>query len=75
MKSLSQIQRTLLSALGSQAMFSLVNTRLILRTGVDLASIVPAQDADAALVTKVLTALQAMGYSQQALNVVAQRGK
>lgn len=75
MKSLSQIQRTLLSALGSQAMFSLVNTRLILRTGVDLASIAPAQDADVALVTKVLTALQAMGYSQQALNVVAQRGK
>ncbi|MDQ3266862.1 MAG: hypothetical protein M3Y59_24955 [Myxococcota bacterium] len=75
MKTLNQIQRTLLSALGSQAMFSLVNTRLILRTGVDLASIAPAQDVDAALVTKVLGALQAMGYSQQALNVVAQRGK
>lgn len=56
-------------------MFSLVNTRLILRTGVDLGAIAPTQDADPALVERVLKELQAMGYSPQALRTVATRGK
>lgn len=75
MNSLTQIHRTLLNALGNPAMFSLVNTRLMLRTGVDLAAIAPAQDADVTLVQKVLKELQAMGYSPQALDTVARRSR
>lgn len=75
MDSLQQIGATLKVALGSPAMFSLVNTRLMLRTGVDLGSIQPKQDGDAALVSKVLMELKAMGYSVTALSAVAQRGQ
>lgn len=56
-------------------MFSLVNTRLILRTGVDLGAIGASQDADSALIQRVLKELQAMGYSPQALDTVARRSK
>jgi hypothetical protein len=73
MHSLKDIQSTLQKALGSPAMFSLVNTRLMLRTGVDLNSIKPPEDRDQAVVTKVLSALDAMGYSKAALVTVAQR--
>ena len=75
MKSLAEIRSTLESALGSSALFSLVNTRIVLKTGVDLAQIREGEDHSGESVAKVLTALQGMGYSVEALNLVAKRVK
>jgi hypothetical protein len=62
-KSLRQVEKTLRALLGNDAMFSLVNTRLMLRTGVDLKSIEAAQDGKAELLKQVIQALEKMGYA------------
>ena len=62
---LEQVKLTLTSTLSSPALFSLVNTRVMLRTGVDLGEIKPAENRNQAAVSKVLTVLSAMGYSLQ----------
>lgn len=63
MHSLEQIRQTLSAKLNNQILFSLVNTRIILRTGVDLVAIKAEENRDQAAVTKVLEALKAMGYT------------
>jgi hypothetical protein len=63
MNSLDQIRKTLLAMLNNQILFSLLTTRLILRTGVDLTAIKPTEDRNPAAVQKVLEALKAMGYT------------
>ncbi len=60
--SLDGIKRELSSTLENNSLFMLINTRLILRTGVDLGSIRPAENRDSTAVAKVLSALSAMGY-------------
>lgn len=74
MTTLVQITTALNAALGNPAMFSLVNTRVILRTGVDLRNIAPEQNANGDCVTKVLTALEAMGYSRSSFELIAKKG-
>ena len=75
MKSLVEIRVSLESALGSPALFALVNTRIVLKTGVDLGKIRDGENQSEESVAKVLTALQGMGYSVEALSLVAKRTK
>jgi hypothetical protein len=62
MQSLEEVKRSLSASLSSQALFSLINTRIILRTGVDLGEIKQAENRNPDSVAKVVTALSAMGY-------------
>jgi len=62
MHSLEQVRQTLSAMLNNQILFSLVNTRIILRTGVDLVAIKAEEDRNPESVAKVLAALKAMGY-------------
>lgn len=73
LNSLEEIRRTLNLALGNEALFSLVNTRVMLKTGVDLSRFEPTENLEPGRVEKVLSALQAMGYSKSALLLVTQR--
>lgn len=75
MNSLKEIETTLRSALGSDALFGLVNTRLVLRTGVDLTEFAAVDNRDPAKVSVVLEALKALGYSTAALQMVANKRK
>jgi len=59
---LEQIRTRLTSNLNNPAMFSLINTRLILRTGIDLGEI-RAGDNIPEKVERVLSALKAMGFA------------
>jgi hypothetical protein len=61
-ESLDQIKKQLTVSLGNPGLFSLVNTRLILRTGVDLGDIRPENNRNPEAITKVLGVLTAMGY-------------
>jgi hypothetical protein len=61
MQSLDQVRKQLTATINNPAMFSLINTRLILRTGVDLVEFKPS-DNQPANVEKVLAALKAMGF-------------
>jgi hypothetical protein len=61
--SLEQIRTALQSLIQDEAKFCLLNTRLILRTGVNLADIKASQASSPAYVAKVLGALDEMGYS------------
>ena len=63
---LLQIRRQLQNSLSNPAMFSLVNTRVMLRTGVDLIEIAPADEFNAAKISSVLTALKSMGFPMDA---------
>lgn len=74
MKSLQQIAEALRVALPSEALFSLVNARVTLRTGVDLSRPDLATRDTPQSVAEVLGALSALGYSQETLQLVAQRG-
>ena len=56
---LSQLRGRLETQLGNKTMFSLINTRLILQTGVDLIDLRPGDDLK---VGSVLSALEKMGY-------------
>lgn len=71
MQSLSEIQTTLRAALGSDALVGLINTRITLRTGVDLRRVDPRDDANPELVGKVGDALTALGFSLSHLKLVA----
>ena len=71
MNSLVEIREILTKALGNPALFSLVNTRIILKTGVDLANIRDDDDKSAEPVAKVLSCLDSMGYSANTLTLVA----
>ena len=62
-KSLRQIEQSLRALLNNDAMFTLVNTRVMLRTGVDLKGIGAADDVSAELVKQVMQVLEKMGYS------------
>jgi hypothetical protein len=75
LKSLTEIKNTLDAALGSPALFQLVNTRITLKTGVDLASIRATDDESRESVEKVLGALSSMGYTEKTLELVARRKK
>jgi hypothetical protein len=75
MTSLGEIKTTLEKALGNPALFSLVNTRITLKTGVDLAVIPEAEDKSPASVEKVISCLQSMGYSVNALVIIARSKK
>lgn len=48
--------------LGNSMTYKAVSTRIMLRTGVNIMSPKPQQDADAAIVDKVRTAITDMGY-------------
>jgi hypothetical protein len=62
--SLSQVRARLEGVLGSnKALFSLINTRLILRTGVDLGDVSPSDSFNPQKVAVVISALKSMGYS------------
>lgn len=57
------LERRLGGELTSAALFTSVNTRLILRTGVNLKLIRPEQNEDPVTVARVREALGAMGFS------------
>jgi hypothetical protein len=59
---LQDVRRALHTRLGSDEIPKLVNTRVFLRTGVNLAEIKPAQNADTGLVAKVVGALRDFGH-------------
>jgi hypothetical protein len=61
--SLDRIRRALTASLPNPSMFGLINTRLILRTGVDLAAFNSEINTHPETVSMVLGALQEMGYS------------
>ena len=56
------LERELEKELTSAALFTSLNTRLIIRTGVNLKKIQPEQNADPALVRRGRGALQQMGF-------------
>jgi hypothetical protein len=64
---LDAIRRALMQRLNEDAAsFTLLNTRLILRTGVSLSQINPRNSSNPQLVARVLAALGDMGFSLQA---------
>jgi enamine deaminase RidA (YjgF/YER057c/UK114 family) len=74
--SLNHLQDLLRTVLGSDAMFSLVNTRVVLKTGIDLNAIDPALNHKTEAIQKVVSALGAMGYTADSLLAVARhKGK
>jgi len=63
LQTLDDVQRALRARVGSDDVMKLVTTRVFLRTGVNLKQIRPEQNADGAVVTKVIGALAAVGHS------------
>jgi|1185.fasta_scaffold411453_1 hypothetical protein len=62
MRTLDDVQRALRARVGSDDAMKLVTTRVFLRTGVNLKQVRPEQNANAAVVTKVMGALAAVGH-------------
>jgi hypothetical protein len=62
MKDLHEVRRALVTQLGSDGKFSLVNARLILRTGINLSSPRPGEDGSASAVARAVQALREMGF-------------
>ena len=62
MRTLDDVQRALRTRVGNDDALKLVTTRVFLRTGVNLKQVRPDQNADAAVVTKVIGALAAFGH-------------
>jgi hypothetical protein len=56
------LEKRLAGELTASALFTSLNTRLILRTGVNLKMIRPEQNDDRELVSRVREALSAMGF-------------
>jgi hypothetical protein len=56
------LEHRLAGELMASTLFTSLNTRLILRTGVNLKLIQPEQNQDRELVSRVLEALRAMGF-------------
>jgi hypothetical protein len=63
LRTLDDVQRALRTRVGSDDAMKLVTTRVFLRTGVNLKQIRPEQNDNAAVVTKVIGALAAVGHS------------
>lgn len=63
MRTLDDVHRALRTRVGSDDALKLVTTRVFLRTGVNLKQIRPDQNVNAAMVTKVIGALAAVGHS------------
>jgi len=63
LRTLDDVQRALRTRVGSDDAMKLVTTRVFLRTGVNLKQVRPEQNADAAVVTKVIGALADFGHS------------
>jgi hypothetical protein len=63
MKDLYDVRHALLAHLGDDGKFSLVNARLILRTGINLSSLRSSQDSTISGVPRVLSALRDMGFN------------
>ena len=63
MRTLDDVQRALRARVGSDDALKLVTTRVFLRTGVNLRQVRPEQNADVALVTKVVGALATFGHA------------
>jgi hypothetical protein len=64
---LEAVRRALMKQLNEDtAVFTLLNTRLILRTGISLSQINPAQASNPNVVGRVVAALMDMGFSLQA---------
>lgn len=71
MNSVQEIARVLRATLQSDALFSLINTRISLRTGIDLMGPdLEAKDTPENA-ERVLGVLEAIGYSASALETVA----
>jgi hypothetical protein len=60
---LERIRSGLLAQLGSDSKFSFVNTRLILKTGINLRDYKPQEARDPAVVAKVVGALAEQGFN------------
>lgn len=71
MNSVREIASVLRIALNSEALFSLVNTRITLRTGIDLQSPDLAARDNPENLQSVLGVLKAIGYSVESLQTVA----
>ena len=63
MQTLDDVQRALRARVGNDDALKLVTTRVFLRTGVNLKQVRPDQNADTAVITKVVGALAAFGHS------------
>ncbi|MEU7908600.1 hypothetical protein [Actinoplanes sp. NPDC049118] len=62
MATIATLAASLEQQLNNKSSFMAVSTRVLLRTGVSIRDPKPAQNADAAVVTKVRAALADMGY-------------
>ncbi len=62
MKSLEDIKREVRGLTGDDVRFSLVNVRVMLRTGVNLKAIKETQNVDTRAVRQVVSALADLGY-------------
>ena len=62
MSNLDEVRIALSFVIPDEARFNLVNSRLILRTGVNLRQPRPGQNTDAGVVSKVRSALSDMGF-------------
>lgn len=60
---LERIRNKLVAQLGSDSKFSFVNTRLILKTGINLREYSPQEGRDPAVVAKVIDALAEQGFN------------
>lgn len=63
MQTLDEVGRALRTRLGTDDIPKVVNTRVFLRTGVNLTEIKQTQNTNPALVTRVVGALADFGYS------------
>lgn len=71
MKTLNEITSMLTAALGSEALVKVVNTRIALRTGIDLKRVSFEQNENPEAVGKVIEALTALGFTLESLRAVA----
>ncbi len=63
MKTLEEIKLEVRTLTGDDVRFSLVNVRVMLRTGVNLKAIKETQNDDARSIREVLSALAELGYT------------
>jgi len=62
LRTLDDVQRALRARVGNDDAMKLVTTRVFLRTGVNLKQVRPDQNADSAVIAKVIGALAAFGH-------------
>ena len=73
MNTLREIAQTLRVVLGSDALFSLVNARITLKTGLDLSNPDLGGNERPGATNEVISALTAMGYSMDTLRIIASK--